>query len=117
MAEPISLTPGDVTLAELEHLYRERAAAVLVSEARPAVEASARIIARAVEGDTPVYGVNTGFGKLASVRIEASDAAALQRNLIRSHCCGVGAPVVDAITRLTMILKLVSLGRGASGVR
>lgn len=117
MAEPMTLTPGEVTLAELEHLYRQGAAAALVPEARPAIEASAKIIEAAARGEAPVYGVNTGFGKLASVRIVAEDAAALQRNLIRSHCCGVGAPVADAITRLTMILKLISLGRGASGVR
>lgn len=117
MTAAITLNPGAVGLGELERLYREGRGAVLSPETRPDVEASAAIIARAAAGDAPVYGVNTGFGKLASVRIAAEDAATLQRNLIRSHCCGVGAPVAEAITRLTMILKLISLGRGASGVR
>jgi histidine ammonia-lyase len=117
MAESVVLHPGRVSLAELERLYRQGAAATLCRSCRPAIEASAAVIAKAAAGDAPIYGVNTGFGKLASVRIAAGDAAALQRNLIRSHCCGVGAPVDGAITRLTMTLKLISLGRGASGVR
>jgi hypothetical protein len=56
-------------------------------------------------------------GKLASIKIDSADVATLQRNLILSHCCGVGAPLPENIVRLIMALKLVSLGRGASGVR
>jgi histidine ammonia-lyase len=55
--------------------------------------ASAAVVQRAAEGDAPVYGVNTGFGKLASTRISAEDLATLQRNLIRSHSVGVGEPL------------------------
>src|SRR5690606_30278855 len=84
---------------------------------RPAVEQAAEIVAQAANGEAAVYGVNTGFGKLASVRIEASDSRLLQRNLILSHCCGVGEPAPVAVVRLMMALKLLSLGRGASGVR
>jgi histidine ammonia-lyase len=61
--------------------------------------------------------VNTGFGKLASVKIAAEDTATLQRNLILSHCCGVGEAIPEDHARLMMALKLLSLGRGASGVR
>jgi len=61
--------------------------------------------------------VNTGFGKLASIKIPAADVTTLQRNLILSHCCGIGAPLPENIVRLIMTLKLISLGRGASGVR
>src|SRR5262249_57958156 len=64
-----------------------------------------------------VYGINTGFGKLASTRIAADQTALLQRNLIVSHCCGVGPPTPEPIVRLMMALKIVSLGRGASGGR
>ena len=117
MADSVVLHPGQVSLTELERLYRHGTPATLAPACRPAVEASAKVIANAAAGDAPIYGVNTGFGKLASVRIAAEDASALQRNLIRSHCCGVGGSVDDAITRLTMTLKLISLGRGASGVR
>src|SRR5690606_20610193 len=71
----------------------------------------------AAKGDVPVYGVNTGFGKLASIKIKTEDTATLQRNLILSHCCGVGEAVEEETVRLIMALKLLSLGRGASGTR
>src|SRR5690606_7963571 len=80
----------------------------------------ARAAARIAEiagGDAPVYGINTGFGKLASIKIAPEDVSTLQRNLILSHCCGVGKPLSENIVRLIMALKLISLGRGASGVR
>lgn len=111
------LTPGAATLEQLEHLWRGTDAVTLDPAARASVEASAALIAKAARGNTPVYGVNTGFGKLASVRIAPDDTETLQRNLILSHCCGVGEPLEPATTRLMMALKLVSLGRGASGVR
>ncbi len=81
------------------------------------VERAAAIVQAAAQGDTPVYGVNTGFGKLASVKIPAEDTETLQRNLILSHCCGVGEVLPQNIVRLVIVLKLASLGRGASGVR
>jgi len=111
------LTPGATTLAELERIYRGSGAVTLDRAFQLGVEAAARCVAAAAEGDAAVYGVNTGFGKLASVRIEAKDTARLQRNLILSHCCGVGEPTPSAVVRLMMVLKLLSLGRGASGVR
>ena len=115
--ETLSLTPGNVTLAQFETLWRTGAPTRLEQTARLAVEAAATMIREAATGEAAVYGVNTGFGKLASRRIPASDTETLQRNLILSHCSGVGTPVDTAITRLMMALKLVSLGRGASGVR
>ncbi|WP_019954932.1 histidine ammonia-lyase [Yoonia vestfoldensis] len=111
------LRPGATTLATLEHLWRAGGAVQLDPAARAAVEASAGVVAAAAQGDTPVYGINTGFGKLASVRIARDDTETLQRNLILSHCCGVGEALEPATTRLMMALKLLSLGRGASGVR
>ena len=65
----------------------------------------------------PVYGINTGFGKLASVRIPAADLETLQRNIVLSHAAGVGEPMPVAVARLMMALKLASLAQGASGVR
>ena len=114
---PEILTPGTTTLAQLERLYRREAPAELHPSARAGVLHAAAQIAAAAAGGDAVYGVNTGFGKLASLKIEAKDTATLQRNLILSHCCGVGEPVPRPITRLMMVLKLLSLGRGASGVR
>ena len=113
----LTLTPGATRLETLESLWRNGAPARLDPACRPAVEAAAARVAEAAAGQAAVYGVNTGFGKLASVKIAAKDTAILQRNLILSHCCGVGEPLDEATTRLMMALKLLSLGRGASGVR
>jgi histidine ammonia-lyase len=114
---PEILIPGETTLPQLERIYREERPVLLDRRARPGVDAAAAAIAAAAAGDLPVYGVNTGFGKLASLRIPPEDTALLQRNLILSHCCGVGAPIPRRHARLLMVLKLLSIGRGASGVR
>ncbi|MDN5788907.1 aromatic amino acid lyase, partial [Pseudorhodobacter sp.] len=82
----ITLTPGTTTLAQLESLWRDGSAAKLAPSARPGVETAAAQVAKAAAGSEAVYGVNTGFGKLASVKIESKDTATLQRNLILSHC-------------------------------
>ena len=113
----LTLTPGAATLADLARIYRSGATLRLDRACRPGVEAAEAAIAAAVAGGAPVYGVNTGFGKLASMRIAPEDTATLQRNLILSHCCGVGAAIPREHARLMMALKLLSLGRGASGVR
>lgn len=111
------LTPGSVTLTDLEQIWRDGGEIRLDPAAREGVRRSSEQVKAAALGDEAVYGVNTGFGKLASIRIAPDDTAALQRNLILSHCCGVGEETPDAIVRLMMSLKLISLGRGASGVR
>ncbi len=113
----ITLHPGSVPLADLAAIYWNGENAVLDRSFDARIEKAAVRIAAIAAGNEPVYGVNTGFGKLASIKIDAADTATLQRNLILSHCCGVGAPMSENITRLIMALKLVSLGRGASGVR
>ena len=117
MSSAMTLMPGKVSLAALASLYWNSGAAALHPDCRPGIDAAAAVIARAAKETTPVYGVNTGFGKLANTTIRAEDTEALQRNLILSHCSGVGAPLSDTVTRLVMSLKLISLGRGASGVR
>ena len=109
--------PGEITLSELRAIYRNGLSVSLDASARAPVEAAADLVAKAAQGTDPVYGVNTGFGKLASRKIAPEDTETLQRNLILSHCCGVGAPLSVPLTRLMMVLKLLSLGRGASGVR
>ncbi|MCR8548889.1 histidine ammonia-lyase [Salipiger sp. P9] len=113
----ITLSPGDVTLNTLAEVYWQGTPARLTPDARPGIEAACARVAEVAAGDAPVYGINTGFGKLASIRIAPGDVATLQRNLILSHCCGVGDPLAPEIVRLIMTLKLMSLGRGASGVR
>ena len=113
----VTLHPGRAKLAEFEAILRRDAIATIDRAARPSIEAAAARVRAAAQGGEPVYGVNTGFGKLASVRIAPADTARLQRNLILSHCCGVGETTEKPIVRLMMALKLNSLGRGASGVR
>ena len=110
------LTPGQVSLAELEIVWRSDEPISLAGDVRGPIDAAAAIVRRAAEGNEAIYGVNTGFGKLANVTIAADDTAALQRNLVLSHCCGVGEVLDTPTTRLMMVLKLLSLARGASGV-
>jgi histidine ammonia-lyase len=81
------------------------------------VDEGAAVVAAIVKKGEAVYGINTGFGKLANVRIADRDLETLQRNLVLSHAAGVGDLVPSRIARLMMALKLASLGRGASGVR
>ena len=113
----ITLHPGSVPLSQLADIYWNGTNAVLDRSFDAGIERAAARIAAIAAGNAPVYGVNTGFGKLASIKIDRADTETLQRNLIVSHCCGVGAPMPDNVVRLIMALKLVSLGRGASGVR
>ena len=113
----ILLLPGEATLSLLERIYRGDEYFQLDRTARPGMDRAAHIVAAAGSGETPVYGVNTGFGKLASVRIDKDDINQLQLNLILSHSAGTGEPLSPAVTRLVMALKLLSLGRGASGAR
>ena len=115
--EILTLTPGSTSLTDLAKVFRNKSSVRLDPSCRAAVEAAAKRIDAAAQGDKPVYGVNTGFGKLASLKIESKDTATLQRNLILSHCCGVGDPISPRMVRMIMSLKLLSLGRGASGVR
>jgi histidine ammonia-lyase len=110
------LKPGSATLADWRAVYRG-AVPKLDESCKPRVRASADAVARIVAKGEPVYGINTGFGKLASVRIEAADLATLQKNIVLSHAAGVGEPMREKIARLMMALKLASLAQGASGVQ
>ncbi|HEX9903688.1 MAG TPA: histidine ammonia-lyase [Propylenella sp.] len=112
----IVLTPGAAALADWRAIYRG-APVSLDPASRPKVAAAADLVAAIVAEGAPVYGINTGFGKLASVRIEGADLATLQRNIVLSHAAGVGEAAPVAIMRLMMALKLASLAQGASGVR
>jgi histidine ammonia-lyase len=113
----VELRPGALTLADVRALRAGGAVFALPDDARAAVRASAAIVERAAAGDAPVYGVNTGFGKLANTHIPSGELATLQQNLIRSHCVGVGAPLPAHVARMVVALKAASLARGHSGVR
>ena len=109
------LIPGSVSLRDWRSIYRG-VTPRLDDSAHAAIAGSAAAVQRIVARGEPIYGINTGFGKLASVRIEAADLSQLQRNIVLSHAAGTGEPVPIAIVRLMMALKLASLGQGASGV-
>ena len=117
MTRRLTLRPGALTLADVRSVRAGGIELELPPDARGALHASADLVARAARGEAPVYGVNTGFGKLANKQIEASELASLQRNLIRSHCVGVGTALDERIVRLVIALKVASLARGYSGVR
>src|SRR5215210_6362440 len=112
----LQLTPGAVPLGVWRDLSRGTSV-TLDPACHAAIDASARAVATILAKGEPVYGINTGFGKLASVRIEAADLEKLQRNIVLSHAAGVGPPMPVSVARLMMALKLASLAQGASGVR
>jgi histidine ammonia-lyase len=112
----ILLRPGRVRLDEWRAIYGG-APVCLDQVSASAVEAGANAVHAIVARGEPVYGITTGFGKLASVRIEAADLARLQHNIVLSHAAGVGEPAPAAVVRLMLVLKLASLARGASGVQ
>ncbi|ANY77275.1 histidine ammonia-lyase [Microvirga ossetica] len=116
MTQTVTLHPGSVALADWARVYFG-AQIALDQDCRAAIEAGAKTIEAIVAKGEPVYGINTGFGKLASVRIGTADLATLQRNIVLSHAAGVGEPLPASVVRLVMALKLASLAQGASGVR
>ena len=116
MNSHLTLRPGHVPLAQWRQIYRG-ARVRLDDAAQAAVLRSAQVVEAIVARGEPVYGINTGFGKLASVRIEREDLETLQRNIVLSHAAGVGEPMPGNVVRLMMALKLTSLAQGASGIR
>ena len=113
----IELRPGWLTLEQLQAIHAQQQTLALAPQALEGIRRSAAVVRRAAHGHLPVYGVNTGFGKLAQQRIGEQDLELLQLNLIRSHSAGVGEPLEPAVVRLMLALKAASLARGHSGVR
>ena len=116
-AKQLTLHPGSMTLDDLRVIHAGGVHLTLPPSAYAAMQASAAMVQAAAAGDAPVYGVNTGFGKLASTRIDATALDTLQLNLIRSHSVGVGEPLAPEVVRLMLATKAASLARGFSGVR
>src|ERR1700741_831909 len=111
------LEPGQLTLEQLQAIHTARTPLEIPQNARSWIRASADLVQRALHAEAPIYGVNTGFGKLASQSIGREQVETLQLNLVRSHCGGVGEPLAPAVVRLMMAMKAASLARGYSGVR
>ncbi|MGE7471551.1 histidine ammonia-lyase [Bosea sp. NPDC003192] len=110
----LSLTPGKARLADWRHVVDGATVALTETSAIAGAQA---IVDDIVAAGTVTYGVNTGFGKLASVRIADDDLTTLQRNLILSHAVGTGPALPDSVVALILAMKAASLARGASGVR
>jgi histidine ammonia-lyase len=111
-----NFNPEAINLATLRQLWRG-APAKLDHASLDRIRASAAAVERIVAGGETVYGINTGFGLLANTRIPPERLAELQRNLILSHSCGLGDMLPRHVVRLMIVLKLLGLGRGYSGVR
>lgn len=113
----IAIGQGPLTLAQLRTVLDGPVTVEIASDAWADVDKGAATVAAIVAEGRTVYGVNTGFGLLANTSIAPEDLETLQKNLVLSHACGVGALLPDAVTRLLMVLKIASLSKGASGVR
>lgn len=116
MTTTIKITPGQVTLADCRAIYRG-ASIKLDEAARSAVDASVQTVTDIILNNETVYGINTGFGRLARTSIPADKLKQLQSNLVMSHATGVGKPMRDGVVRLIMALKVNALARGHSGIR
>ena len=116
-AQGISLNGNDLTFEQLYRVALQSDGVSLSPSAVERMKKSRAVVDQLVASGATAYGINTGFGKLASVRISAEQVRTLQVNLVRSHCCGVGAPLGEAETRAMMLLRANALAKGLSGVR
>jgi histidine ammonia-lyase len=115
----MTLTLGEerLTLKDMSAALAGPIKIELGARARAQVASSANAVASLIRKGEPIYGVNTGFGKLARQRIADADLSQLQVNIVRSHAAGVGSPLAPEIVRLVLLLKIASLAQGASGLR
>jgi histidine ammonia-lyase len=113
----IHLTGNDLTFDQVDEVALNHSEVALDTQARARMEASRAVIDRLLASHATVYGVNTGFGKLAEVRISDDQIRQLQLNLVRSHACGVGPALTESETRAAMLLRANALAKGFSGAR
>ncbi|MFC6051301.1 histidine ammonia-lyase [Acinetobacter sp. Ac_877] len=111
------LQPGQLQLTELRHAFFNPIKVKLDAQAIPAIQESVACVEKIVNEGRTAYGINTGFGLLASTKIAPEDLEQLQRSLVLSHAAGVGEALDDSMVRLIMLLKANSLARGFSGIR
>ena len=119
MPTVIDLTEPSTTIGldQLRRVFMEPARVTIGAGSRTAIEAASATVAKVVHEQRVVYGINTGFGQLATTVVGPDQLADLQTNLVRSHSAGVGEPLEDRIVRLVLVLKIIGLARGRSGVR
>src|SRR6266568_4584705 len=113
----VALSGNDLTFPQLYDVTLRGEQVQLTASAIERMKASRAVVERLVASGATAYGINTGFGKLASVRISPEQVRQLQVNLVRSHACGLGAPLSEAETRAMMVLRANALAKGLSGVR
>jgi histidine ammonia-lyase len=113
----IELTGNDLTFDQLYGVALRGDQVALAPSAVERMKASRAVVDRVVASGQTAYGINTGFGKLASVRISVEQVRQLQVNLVRSHACGIGTPLSEAETRAMMLLRANALAKGLSGIR
>src|SRR3981189_2917187 len=114
---PIALSGNDLTFEQLYAVALRSEKVALTGDAVERMKASRAVVDRVLASGATSYGINTGFGKLASVRISSEQVRQLQVNLVRSHASGLGAPLSEAETRAMMLLRANALAKGFSGVR
>src|SRR5450755_1468583 len=114
---PLELTSGGVEAGDVIAVARRDAPVALGPDAREAMQRSAAVVASIAASEEPVYGISTGFGSLARVRIPAARRAELQRALVRSHAAGMGPPIEREVVRAMMLLRARTLAMGCSGAR
>src|ERR1051326_5692738 len=112
----VAIRPGQTTLADWRAIYRG-AGVTLDPGCHDAIARSATAVEAILTRGEPIYGINTGFGRLASIRIAPHELATLQRNIVLSHAAGVGDPMPPQLVRLMLALKLSALAQGAYGVK
>src|SRR5713226_10635509 len=113
----VALSGNDLIFPQLYDVALRGAEVQLTASAIERMNASRAVVERLVASGATAYGINTGFGKLASVRISTEQVRQLQVNLVRSHACGLGVPLSEAETRAMMLLRANALAKGFSGVR
>ncbi len=117
ISSPLQIAGQPLSLEDIGEVALGGRVAQLDPAALPGIRASRAVVDRLLARGEIVYGVNTGFGKLSDVRIEPGEVRALQRNLVRSHACGVGDPLPDEEVRAMLLLRANVLAKGFSGVR
>jgi histidine ammonia-lyase len=113
----VSVNGDALTVADVVDVARGMATAELAASAAASMEPSRAVVAAAIEGDAPVYGVNTGFGALADTRVGEQDLTRLQGAIVRSHAAATGTPLDDPAVRALLLLRARTLAAGYSGVR
>ncbi len=115
--DTLTITPGKLTIDDLFSIHQRHRPVKLTDDCKNAIHAATQVVNDVIANDQTVYGINTGFGLLANVKIEKEELKTLQRSIVLSHAAGVGSYMNSNTVRLLLLLKINSLARGFSGIR